>query len=99
MKTGSKWGSRAGVLAVLMAPFAVFGQASFTGLLASYYDTWDRMTTIGVSSGQNCFYEVTPFDISADGTYTFTLRTTNFPGSINLYVTKFFPLTPAENFW
>jgi MBG domain (YGX type)/MBG domain len=77
-----------------------FGQSSVTGLLASYYDTWVRMTTNGVSSGQNCFYEVTPFDVtSGSGTNTFTLRTTNFPGAINIYVTKFYPLTPVENFW
>ena len=86
-------------LGLVCFPLVGLGQSSFTGMLASYYDTWNRMTTLGVSSGQNCFYEVTPFDVTGSGTNTFTLRTTNFPGSINIYVTKFFPLTPAENFW
>src|SRR5438445_9506042 len=86
-------------VALLLLPSAALGQASFTGSLASFYDTWNRMTTINVSSGQDCFFEVTPFDVTADGTYTFTLKTTNFPGTLNIYVTKFFPLTPAVNFW
>src|SRR5437660_7368427 len=86
------------VLALLWLPFAALSQ-SFTGLLASNYDTWNRMTMLPVSSGQNCFFEVTPFDVAVDTNYTFTVKTTNFPGSINLYVNKFFPLSPAVNFW
>src|SRR5712691_9474037 len=89
----------AALLAIVWVPCAAWSQASFTGALASYYDTWNRMTTLPISSGQNCFFEVTPFDVSEDGTYIFTVKTTNFPGSINLYVNKFYPLSPAVNFW
>src|SRR2546421_4321163 len=88
----------AAVVALGYFPFAAVSAVSFTGSLAAYYDTWNRMTTLPVSSGQNCFFEVTPFDVSEDGTYVFTVKTTNFPGSINLYVNKFYPLSPAVNF-
>jgi hypothetical protein len=72
--------------------------ASFNGSLTSQHDTWNRMTSNNVSSGQICYFDVVPFRIFSAGSYTIALNTVGFPGSINLYSGKFFPSTPAVNF-
>jgi len=62
---------------------------------------WERMTTIGVYSGELVpfvAYQFNTFGV-VGGTYTFTMNTTGFPGAINLYQNSFDPNVPAANFW
>lgn len=78
--------------------FVSIAPANFNGSLTTQHDTWNRMTTNNVSSGQICYFEVVPFRIYSVGTYTFALNTVGFPGSMNIYGPKFFPGTPVVNF-
>jgi hypothetical protein len=72
--------------------------ASFSSSLTTQHDTWRRMSSLGVDSGQVPYFEVWPFRATLDGNYTFRLNTPSFPGAMNVYGPKFFPATPAENF-
>jgi hypothetical protein len=63
--------------------------------------TWNRMTTINVSSGQIvplALYQFNTFSAPA-GSYTLSMTTVGFPGAINLYQNYFDPTTPNANFW
>jgi hypothetical protein len=63
--------------------------------------TWNRMTTINVSSGQIVPFIAYQFNTlgAPAGNYTFTMQTVGFPGSINLYQNFFDPTTPNANFY
>ncbi|HBA84108.1 MAG TPA: hypothetical protein DCZ95_08450 [Verrucomicrobia bacterium] len=72
--------------------------AAFSNSLTTQHDTWRRMSSLGVDSGQVPYFEVWPFRASVAGDYTFTLNTPSFPGAMNIYGPKFLPATPAVNF-
>src|SRR5262245_1335718 len=63
--------------------------------------TWNRMTTINVSSGQIVPFIAYQFNTLGGpaGNYTLTMQTVGFPGSINLYQNFFDPTTPNANFY
>src|SRR4030095_125314 len=63
--------------------------------------TWNRMTTINVSSGQIVPFIAYQFNTlgAPAGNYTFTMTTMGFPGAINLYQNFFDPTTPNANFY
>jgi VCBS repeat-containing protein len=63
--------------------------------------TWNRMTTINVSSGQIVPFIAYQFNTlgAPAGNYTFTMTTVGFPGAINLYQNSFDPTTPNANFY
>ncbi len=42
--------------------------ATFNGSLTTQHDTWNRMTTNNISSGQICYFEVHPFRVFSAGT-------------------------------
>ncbi|MBI1765298.1 MAG: cadherin-like domain-containing protein, partial [Acidobacteria bacterium] len=73
--------------------------ASFSGQLTTQHDTWNRMTTINVFSGQQVFFEVTHLRIVTSGPYTIDVNATGFTPTINVYGGTFFPATPQVNFW
>lgn len=75
------------------------GITRFAGTITAQHDIWDRVTVLGAPSGRTPRYEVQRFHIFADGNYTVTLNTTNFNGTMNWYSQKFFPATPAVNFY
>src|SRR5262245_23832288 len=63
--------------------------------------TWNRMTTINVSSGHIVPFIAYQFNTlgAPAGNYTFTMTTVGFPGAINLYNSFFDPTTPNANFY
>ncbi len=73
--------------------------ADFSGQLTSQHDTWNRMTTINVFSGQQVFFETTHVHIQTNGQYTITVNATGFTPAINTYGGTFFPDQPQVNFW
>jgi len=73
--------------------------ADFSGQLTSQHDTWNRMTTINVFSGQQVFFETTHVRIETNGQYTITVNATGFSPAINVYGGTFFPDQPQVNFW
>lgn len=73
--------------------------ADVSGQLTSQHDTWNRMTTINVFSGQQVFFETTHVRIQTSGTYTITVNATGFSPAINTYGGTFFPDQPQVNFW
>jgi len=79
--------------------FSVTGPATFKGSLSPEHDTWNRMTQIGVPSGNICPYEIITFSAFFSGNYTITVTSTGFPSAINLYSPFFDPSTPDLNFY
>src|SRR5215475_10202935 len=63
--------------------------------------TWNRMTTINVYSGQIVPFIAYQFNTlgAPAGSYTFTMDTVGFRGTINLYQNFFDPTTPNGNFY
>ena len=71
----------------------------FSGQLTSQHDTWNRMTTINVFSGQQVFFETAHIRIQTNGLYTISVNATGFTPAINTYGGIFFPDQPQVNFW
>lgn len=73
--------------------------AGFSGQLTTQHDTWNRMTTINVLSGQQVFFEVTHIRVQTNGLYTINVTANGFTPAINTYGGQFFPAQPQVNFW
>ncbi|HMX28809.1 MAG TPA: Ig-like domain-containing protein [Blastocatellia bacterium] len=85
--------------AMTTATTAMVADVPFSGQLTTQHDTWNRMTTINVFSGQQVFFEVTHISVSTNGQYTINVAANGFTPTINVYGGTFFPATPQVNFW
>jgi hypothetical protein len=72
-----------------------------TALNSPHNYTWNRMSTINVSSGEIVPFVTYKFNTLgvAAGNYTFTMTTVGFAGAINMYSVAFDPTFPQANFW
>jgi hypothetical protein len=72
---------------------------AFEGELNPQHDTWNRMTTNGVFSGQQVRYDTVRYQIQQHGVYRVQITSPDFNPALNIYANFFNPGLPQQNFW